>query len=132
MPLLTVDGDRLLGLLRTRTWAGITEHDLPEGVGLRQVEVHMLARGIETEHCDRVGVDETVPALRLPDVVERERRERAKTSVVIAGICLACQLRPAVAGAPCPKCLDGHVVLERVLIGGPVIHRYKPTSREAA
>lgn len=104
---------------------------------MEQAEKRLRAHGLDLMLTERVGVDETVPALRLVEPAERariEHRERPTTRVE-ADVCLWCRKASPVVGRPdldpCPECGDGHTRLDAVVVYG-VSERYEPSTREAA
>lgn len=131
------DRDHLAGLLWVRGVYGIVPSDLPAGVGMAQVEKRLRATGLDLMATERVGVDETVPALRLVEPAERARIDRREhpTTRVEADICLWCRKASPVVGDPvadpCPECADGHTRLDAIVVHG-LEERYQPTTREAA
>lgn len=132
-----VHRDRLIGLLWTRGKHGIVPSDMPKGVSIGQAEKRLRAHGVDLMATERVGLDETVPALRLVEPAERARieaRERPTTRVE-ADVCLWCRKGSPLVGQPeadpCPECVDGHTRLEAIVVHG-LQERYEPSSREAA
>ncbi len=130
--------DRLVGLLWYRGPAGIVPSDLPKGVSMVQAEKRLRAHGVDVVATDRVGVEETVPALRLVEPAERARIDAREnpTTRVEADVCLWCRKASPLVGDPvndpCPECVDGHSRLDAIVVHGVLERGYRPSSREAA
>jgi len=118
--LLSTQGDQLLGVLRVRGPHGLVPSDLPDGITLRQVLVHLRGRGHDVRDSTRDTLDGPVPTLRLYDRADqaRERRENQPATEIGCSACVACNQRNVAPGDPCPDCTDGHVVLVAIHIGG--------------
>lgn len=130
--------ERMIGLLWYRGPAGIVPSDLPKGVSMEQAEKRLRAHGVDVIATERVGADETVPALRLVEAAERARIEAREnpTTRVTADVCLWCRKGSPLVGRPdedpCPECVDGHTRLDAIVVHGVREQAYQPTAREAA